>query len=82
MSDTKINYVKAQSLLKQLKQQTEDLTTPKSNPEFPTSNLNFLDKITSIEQSYNQALQHHKHSLLSIEKQEAQKIRRLIDEDI
>lgn len=61
------DYSKAKRLLQKLKQRTEELPTSYANPEFPTSELKFVDKIISIERSYYQSLNQYKKSLLAIE---------------
>lgn len=67
MSEIKTDYSKAKRLLQELKQRTEELPTSHANPEFPTSELNFVDKIISIERSYYQSLNQYKKALLAME---------------
>lgn len=67
MPEIKANSKKVDLVLERLKQRTENLKTSHSNPEFSTSTLNFLNKITSIEKKYYQALSQYKATLLKIE---------------
>src|SRR5690625_5153884 len=66
MPEIIVKREKVTSALERIKQGTEDITTLKSNPEFHTSTLNFLDNITSIEDKYYQALNQYKATLLKI----------------
>jgi|SRR5690625_756160 len=81
MPEIIVNREKVTSALERLKQCTEDITTLKSNPEFPTSTLNFLDKITSIEDKYYQALNQYKATLLKIEADIQSNIKTYIEDD-
>jgi len=81
MPEIIINREEVNSALERLKQCIEDITASKSNPEFPTSTLNFLDKITSIEDKYYQALGQYKATLLKIETDIQSNIKTYIEAD-
>lgn len=81
MAEIKVNQEKVNSVLQQLKQRTEAINTTQPTLDFSTSSLNFLDKISSIETTYYQALTQYKTTLLKIEEDIQANIKTYLETD-
>lgn len=67
MEDIRIKHEQINASLSKIKQYAEDLATSHSNLSFPASDLDFLNKILSIEDTYHQALEQYQTALLKTE---------------
>jgi len=63
--------------LEKLKHRTKDISTAHTNVKFSISTLHFLEKITSIEETYYRALDEYKRTLLKVGENIQAKIKKI-----
>ncbi|MFD2923802.1 YwqI/YxiC family protein [Halobacillus naozhouensis] len=67
MPEIKVKPNEVEPVLKRLKERTNDLNTTNPEPQFPTSILNFIERIHAIEDKYYQTLDTYKTTLIKVE---------------
>ena len=76
MPEIKVNHSNINKSLEKLKHRTKNIPTDHTNVKFSISTLHFLEKITSIEETYYRALEEYKKSLLNIEEKIQTKVKK------
>lgn len=81
MPEVKVDSDKVTPVLNNLKKKTEDLETTNPIPAFSTSDLDFLRKIQSIEESYYSTLTNYKDALITVESSVEEAIQAYVETD-
>ncbi|GGB38687.1 hypothetical protein F3157_10940 [Virgibacillus dakarensis] len=81
MPEINVQPEKVKPVLTSLKANTEELETTNPNPDFPTSVLDFLEKMKNIEEKYYQALNDYKAALIKVEKNVDEAVQAYVDTD-
>ncbi|WP_163527802.1 DUF5344 family protein [Halobacillus ihumii] len=67
MSEINIRPNEVEPVFKSLKERTTELNTTNPRPQFPTSTLNLIERIHTIEEKYYQTLDTYKTALIRVE---------------